>query len=81
MDDQSSTATTSSDIVHRPAHSLDTIATLCEGCDGYWPCEQAGHTGFYWDRGQGDAEDDGWMWVCHDSCPHRSHIGRGSDNA
>lgn len=62
-------------VKHRPAHSLDTIATLCEGCDGYWPCELAGHEGGY---GYSVVTEDDFWW-CAIECPHPRHSGSPGD--
>lgn len=59
-------------IVHRPSYSLDTIATLCEGCEGYWPCDLAGHIGFYGYNALHDED----TWRCTGDCSHLSHDAR-----
>jgi hypothetical protein len=50
--------------------SLDRISAACT-CEGYWPCEMAGHTTFD-EPGPPDDED---AWHCSPTCPHPSHIG------
>lgn len=61
-------------IVHRYDHALsfDRVTAACAACEGYWPCDLAGHKGFFTYSAIHDQEG----WRCAPDCEHEAHSGR-----